>query len=81
VDTLGRDCRRDRRDRARRTPGTELLGTSWAFIVVKLTLAVAVVAVFVDLGEESAGNGLVVGLAAFAGIWPAVHNVVLFATT
>ncbi len=60
-------------------PLSGVVGTSWLFIAVKLALAVAVVALVVDGGETE--QTLVVALAAFAGFGPAVHNVVLFATT
>lgn len=62
-------------------PLAGVTGTSWLFIAVKLVLAVAVVALFVDDGEESNENALIIAVAAFAGFGPAVHNVVLFATT
>ncbi|MHB9287590.1 DUF63 family protein [Halobacteriales archaeon Cl-PHB] len=62
-------------------PFTAVTGTSWPFIAIKVGLAVAVVVLFVDVGEEPAVSGLVLALAAFAGFGPAVHNVVLFATT
>ena len=61
-------------------PLSGLAGTSWLFIAVKLALSVAVVALFVDGGDDTE-NTVIVALAAFAGFGPAVHNVVLFATT
>lgn len=60
-------------------PLSGVVGTSWLFIAVKLALAVAVVVLVVDGGDTE--QTLVVALAAFAGFGPAVHNVVLFATT
>jgi uncharacterized membrane protein len=61
-------------------PLSDVAGTGWLFIAVKLALAVGVVALFVD-GSDDAENTVIVALAAFAGFGPAVHNVVLFATT
>ena len=67
-------------DAAAALPGAETLGVGWPFAVVKLALALAVVALFADYVEESPAEGyLLLGLIAAAGLGPAVHNVLLFA--
>jgi uncharacterized membrane protein len=61
-------------------PTEPLLGSAWLFVLVKLTLAAAVVALLADYVREQPTEGLLL-LAAVAavGLGPGVHNLVLFA--
>jgi len=60
-------------------PTEPLLGSGWLFVLVKLALAAAVVALLADYVRElpSEGNALL-GVVAAVGLGPGVHNVVLF---
>lgn len=61
-------------------PPASVLGDAWLFVVVKLLLALIVVALFGDyVREEPAEGSLVLGLVAAVGLGPGAHNVVLFA--
>lgn len=61
-------------------PTAELVGAGWLFVVVKLALAAAVVALFESYVREEPGEGyLLLGLVAAVGLGPGAHNVVLFA--
>lgn len=61
-------------------PPASVLGDAWLFVVVKLLLAVVVVALFADYVREAPGEGsLLLGLVAAVGLGPGAHNVVLFA--
>lgn len=58
-------------------PGSVLLGTAWLFVLVKVVLAVAIIGLLLG-GTENRLRTLSLGIGAFAGLGPAVHNVVLF---
>jgi uncharacterized membrane protein len=61
-------------------PTAELIGAGWLFVVVKLALAAAVVALFEEYVREEPSEGyLFLGLIAAVGLGPGAHNVVLFA--
>ena len=58
-------------------PYTALTGTGWLFVLVKVLLSVAVVGVLAG-GTDDRLQTLALGVAAFVGLGPAVHNIVLF---
>lgn len=60
-------------------PSAPLLGSGWLFVLLKVLLAVAVVAVLAG-GTEDRLQTVALGIAAFVGLGPAVHNIVLFTT-
>ncbi|QSG12774.1 putative membrane protein [Halapricum desulfuricans] len=61
-------------------PVAETIGVGWLFVVVKLALAVVLVAVFADYLEAEPTRGNLTFAAIIAlGLGPAVNNVVLFA--
>ncbi|MFB6189802.1 MAG: DUF63 family protein, partial [Halapricum sp.] len=64
---------------ASRLPIAPLLGAGWVFVTLKVLLAVAIVSVLTREGT-SRGTVVLLGMVAFAGLGPAVHNVVLFTT-
>lgn len=60
-------------------PTAETIGTGWLFILVKLVLAVAIIAVFASYVRERPTEGnLVLAFIAFVGLGPAVNNFLLF---
>jgi uncharacterized membrane protein len=64
----------------RSLPTAELIGGAWLFVLVKLLVAGAVVALFGNYVREEPTEGyLLLGLVAAVGLGPGVHNVVLFA--
>ena len=61
-------------------PAPAVLGDAWLFIIVKLLVAGAVVALFDEYVREDPTEGYpLLGLVAAVGLGPGVHNVVLFA--
>jgi uncharacterized membrane protein len=63
-------------------PTAAVLGSGWLFVLVKLAVAGAVVALFVDYVREDPGEAyLLLGLVAAVGVGPGAHNLVLFAIT
>ena len=60
-------------------PTAEFIGVGWLFVLVKILLAVGVVALFTDYVKEDPyrGNILLAAVAAF-GLGPGVHNLLLF---
>jgi len=60
-------------------PTADTLGTGWLFILVKLLLAVVIVAVFADYIRESPTEGnLLFAFVAVVGLGPALNNFFLF---
>jgi len=60
-------------------PTEPLLGTGWLFVLVKLALAAAVVALLADYVRELPSEGnVLLGVVAAVGLGPGAHNVVLF---
>jgi len=60
-------------------PTVDTLGTGWLFILVKLLLAVVIVAVFADYIRESPTEGnLLFAFVAVVGLGPALNNFFLF---
>jgi uncharacterized membrane protein len=67
-------------DIAAELPTADTLGVGWLFLVVKLGVAAAVVALFVELVEEDPRQGyLLLALVAALGLGPGVHNLLLYA--
>jgi uncharacterized membrane protein len=67
-------------DIAAELPTADTLGVGWLFLVVKLGVAAAVVALFVELVEEDPRQGyLLLALFAALGLGPGVHNLLLYA--
>lgn len=66
-------------EQAGRLPWSDVVGVGWAFVGVKVVLAVVIVALMADYVEESPAEGrlLLAGLAA-VGLGPGVHNLLLF---
>lgn len=63
-------------------PTADLLGSGWLFVLVKATLAVAVVQLFADYVREDPSEGfLLLAVVAAVGLGPGVHNLLLFAIT
>lgn len=63
-------------------PTADVIGAGWLFIIVKLVLAGAIVALFDEFVREEPTEGyLLLGLIAAVGLGPGAHNVVLFAIT
>ena len=63
-------------------PSVPVLGEGWLFLLVKLTVASAVVSLFVPYVREEPAEGLLLlGFVAAVGLGPAVHNLVLFSVT
>ncbi|WP_119821961.1 DUF63 family protein [Halalkaliarchaeum desulfuricum] len=61
-------------------PTASAIGSGWLFVLVKLTVAGLVVALFDDFIEESPAEAyLLLGLVAAVGLGPGVHNLLLFA--
>jgi uncharacterized membrane protein len=60
-------------------PTAPLLGSGWLFVLVKVTLAAAIVALFVDyVREEPTEAFLLLALVAAVGLGPGAHNLLLF---
>lgn len=57
------------------------LGAGWVFVTIKVLLAFAFVTVLLGDRAPSWRSAALLGLTAFVGLGPAVHNVVLFTTT
>lgn len=65
---------------AARLPTAEVIGVGWLFVLVKLGLAGAIVALFAGLVEEDPREGyLLLALVAAVGLGPGVHNLLLYA--
>ncbi|WP_251342461.1 DUF63 family protein [Haloplanus halophilus] len=61
-------------------PTAPLLGSGWLFVLVKLGVAGAVVALLTETVREAPTEGrLLLGFVAAVGLGPGVHNVLLFA--
>lgn len=61
-------------------PTAQLLGSGWLFVVVKLGVAVAVLALFSEyVEEEPTQANVVLGFVAAVGLGPGTHNLLLFA--
>jgi uncharacterized membrane protein len=61
-------------------PTEPVLGTGWLFVLVKLGVAVGVLALFVDFVEEDPVQGnAALGVVAAVGLGPGAHNLLLFA--
>ncbi len=61
-------------------PAPAVVGDAWLFVLVKLLVGAAVVALFDDYVREEPAEGFpVLGLVAAVGLGPGAHNVVLFA--
>lgn len=67
-------------DIASALPTADLLGTGWLFVLVKLGVAVGVLALFADFIEEDPlyGNAAL-GVVTAVGLGPGAHNLLLFA--
>lgn len=60
-------------------PTAEYIGVGWAFVVVKLVIAVGIVWLFVPFVRETPRQGyLLLALLAAVGLGPGVHNLLLF---
>ena len=60
-------------------PVADTIGTGWLFVLVKVTLASAIVVLFADyLDEEPAQANLLLAIIAIVGLGPAVNNFFLF---
>jgi len=67
-------------DFAASLPTADLLGSGWLFVLVKLVVAGAVVALLTETVREAPTEGrLLLGFVAAVGLGPGVHNVLLFA--
>lgn len=67
-------------DIAGHLPTADLLGEAWLFVLVKLLLAVAIVALFHDYADERPTEGnLFFAFVAAVGLGPGAHNFFLFA--
>ncbi|MFC7046841.1 DUF63 family protein [Halobacteriaceae archaeon GCM10025711] len=63
-------------------PTASVVGVGWLFVVVKLGLALVVVALLTDYVHEDATRGfLLLGLVAAVGLGPGAHNLLLFAVS
>jgi len=63
-------------------PTASVLGVGWLFVLVKVALAVVVVALFTEYVREEPTEGfLLVGLVAAVGLGPGAHNLLLYAIT
>lgn len=61
-------------------PTADVIGAGWLFVLVKLGVAGAVVALFADLVEEDPRQGyLLLAIVAAVGLGPGVHNLLLYA--
>ncbi|GAB6863011.1 DUF63 family protein [Haloplanus litoreus] len=61
-------------------PTADLFGSGWLFVLVKLVVAGAVVALLTETVREAPTEGrLLLGFVAAVGLGPGVHNVLLFA--
>ncbi len=61
-------------------PTASVIGTGWLFVLVKVGVAVAVLALFADFVEEDPVQGNVgLGVVAAVGLGPGAHNLLLFA--
>lgn len=61
-------------------PTASVIGTGWLFVLVKLGVAVAVLALFADFVEEDPLQGnAALGVVAAVGLGPGAHNLLLFA--
>jgi uncharacterized membrane protein len=61
-------------------PTADLLGEAWLFVVIKVVIATAIVALFHDYVEDRPSEGnLFFAFMAAVGLGPAVHNFCLFA--
>ena len=69
-------------DLAGMLPVPAAVGTTWLFVVVKLTVAALVVVLFADFVRERPSRGqLLLALVAAVGLGPGVHNLVLYAVS
>ncbi len=60
-------------------PTAEYIGGGWLFVLVKLTLALGILAIFKEYVQEAPRQArLILGLVAAVGLGPGVHNVLLF---
>jgi len=67
-------------DFAANLPTADVLGEAWLFVVLKLLIATAIIALFHSYVEERPGEGnLFFGFMAAVGIGPGSHNFFLFA--
>jgi uncharacterized membrane protein len=63
-------------------PTAEMLGAGWLFVLVKLIVAGAVVALFTDyVRSDPAEGNVLLGLVMAVGLGPGTHNLLLFAVT
>ena len=61
-------------------PTADLIGVGWAFVVVKLALAVGILWLFIPFVRETPRQGyMLLALIAAVGLGPGVHNLLLFA--
>jgi len=61
-------------------PTEPFIGTGWLFVLVKLGVAIAVLALFTDFVEEDPVQGnVMLGVVAAVGLGPGAHNLLLFA--
>jgi uncharacterized membrane protein len=69
-------------DFAAELPTAELIGTGWLFVLVKLTLALVIVAAMEDLyRDEPRQARALLGAVAAVGLGPGMHNLILFAVS
>lgn len=69
-------------DLAADLPTAELIGSGWLFILVKLLLALIIVAALEDLYRDAPRQArAVLGGVAAVGLGPGIHNLLLFAVT
>lgn len=67
-------------DLAGALPTAELIGVGWLFVLVKLVVATAVVALFAEYVREAPSRGYaLLGVIAAVGLGPGAHNLLLFA--
>ena len=67
-------------DLAAALPTADLLGVAWLFVLLKIALAVGIVALFRGYVEERPGEGaFFLGVVAAVGLGPGAHNFFLFA--
>lgn len=67
-------------DLAAGLPTADLVGVGWLFVLVKLGVAGAVVALFAGLIEEDPRQGyLLLAIVAAVGLGPGIHNLLLYA--
>ncbi|WP_435362269.1 DUF63 family protein [Haloarchaeobius sp. DFWS5] len=60
-------------------PTAPVLGQAWLFLVVKVVIAMAIVYVFSHSITDARHRAIVLGIAATAGLGPALHNLFLYA--